>query len=256
VEFSLSKNKLILQSVQNGLSIINLFSKDKPVWSLTEISLALELPKSSASRLIGDLLSEGFLIKKGKTYSLGLPLLSLAGIVSSHLEIKREAERPIASLVEKIEETSHLTILEGTRIVYLLKKECSQPVRLLSYLGKDHPAVCTSSGIILLAHLPPEKASSIIGEGLPKMGPNSFADAGVVLMEISKARNSGYAVCIDVLHDDVVSIAAPIKDYYGSVIAAVSSAGPKHRIDQKKIELMIQEIIKTADKISTGMGYL
>ncbi|MEX1029220.1 MAG: helix-turn-helix domain-containing protein [Paenibacillaceae bacterium] len=121
------------------------------MWSITEIAKALQLNKSTVCRLAGDLVIEGFLQKTGTKYRLGLTLLGLSGVITSHLEIHREAKPVLINLVEKLEETAHISILEGTDITYLHKVECKHPIRLLSHVGKKNPASCTSSGKILLA---------------------------------------------------------------------------------------------------------
>ncbi|MEH7616284.1 IclR family transcriptional regulator [Cytobacillus firmus] len=252
----LATGKSLLQSVQNGLSIIKLFTKDKPLWGITEISRELNVPKSSVSRLVADLTEEGYLEKSGKKYHLGLTLLYLAGVLTTHLEIHREAAAPLNSLVNRIGETAHISVLEGDRIIYLLKTECKHPVRLFSYIGKDNPAVCTSSGLVLLAHQPMEKTIEVIGKGLPQMGPNSFTNQEELLQEIQYIKEKGFAICIDVLHTDAVSIAAPVKDYTGKVIAAVSAAGPRQRISESKMMEIVLEITKTAETISKRLGYL
>ncbi|WP_243508151.1 IclR family transcriptional regulator [Cytobacillus oceanisediminis] len=251
-----SKSKKLLQSVQNGLTIIKLFTKDKPLWGITEISRELNLPKSSVSRIVADLVDEGYLEKSVRQYRLGLSLLCLAGVLTTHLEIHREAVEPLNLLVNRIGETAHISILEDDRIIYLLKTECKHPVRLLSYIGKDNPAVCTSSGLIMLAHQPMEKTIEVISKGLPQMGPNSFTNQEELLQELQYIKEKGFAICIDVLHIDVVSIAAPIRDYTGKVIAAVSAAGPRQRISESKMMELVLEITKTAEAISKRLGYL
>ena len=81
------KKTAVLQSVQKGLQILKLFTIEKPVWRLTEIANTLQLNKSTVSRLVSDLVAEGFLQKEGRKYSLGFSLLSISGVVTSHLEI-------------------------------------------------------------------------------------------------------------------------------------------------------------------------
>ncbi|WP_375373426.1 IclR family transcriptional regulator [Cytobacillus oceanisediminis] len=252
----LASSKSLLQSVQNGLFIIKLFTKDKPLWGITEISRELNLPKSSVSRLVADLTDEGYLEKSRRQYRLGLTLLCLAGVLTTHLEINRESAEPLNSLVNRIGETAHISVLEGDRIIYLLKTECKHPVRLLSYIGKDNPALCTSSGLVLLAHQPMEKTIEVIGKGFPQMGPNSFTNQEELMQELKYIKEKGYAICIDVLHPDSVSIAAPIRDYTGHVIAAVSSAGSRKRISESKMKEIASEITQTAETISNRLGYL
>ncbi|MCQ6274154.1 IclR family transcriptional regulator [Bacillus sp. V3B] len=251
-----SQNKSLLQSVQNGLLLLKVFSKDRPVWGITDISRELQLPKSTVSRLVGDLIKEGYLQKIGSKYRLGLSILCLAGVNMSNLEIHREAFEPLKSLVSKIDESAHISMLEGIQLIYLLKVECKQRVRLLSHVGQYRPPSCSSSGKLLLAYQPREIIDQVIKNGLPKRGPNSVTDPDQLLDELTTIKQNEYCVCIDEMHDDVVSIASPIKDYTGKVTASVSIAGPRQRIHEEFIPYFIDEIIKTGNEISYRLGYM
>lgn len=253
---SSGQNKSILQSVQNGLLILKLFSKNKPIWGITEISKELQLPKSTISRLINDLIKEGYLKKTDKKYGLGLSMLSLTGVIMSQMELHREAFEPLKCLVNRIEETAHISTLEGTHLIYMLKVECKQTVRLLSHVGHHRPPSCSSSGKLLLAFQPQEIIDEVIKAGLPKRGPRSVTDPEQLLQELQTIRQDEYCICIDEMYDDVISIASPIKDYMGKVIAAVSTTGPKHRIHKELIPHYIEELVKTGKIISYKLGYI
>lgn len=251
-----NKSKKILQSVQNGLKILKLFSKEKPIWGITEISRELDIPKSSVSRLINDLMHEGYLRKSGRHYMLGLSLLELSGVIMSQLEIHREAFDPLKSLVNKVNENAHISTLDGTNLVYILKVEAKQTIRLLSHVGHHRSPSCSAPGKLLLAFQPKEIVEKVIEIGLPKRGPNSVTDPEVLRKQLKQIRKDEYCVCINEMHDDVVSMAAPIKDYTGKVIASVNVAAPRSRFGDERIEQCIGEIIKTAKEISKKLGYI
>ena len=250
------KNNSILSSVKNGLSIIKIFTKEKPIWGVTEICKELNLPKSTVSRLISELVDEGYLKKVGNKYSLGLSVLSLSGVIMSHLEIHREAHEPLRSLVRKVEENAHLSTLEGTQLIYLLKVECSQAVRLLSHVGHYRPITCSSPGKLLLAYQPSDVINEVISLGLTKRASESITDPHVLLERLNKIKQQGYDVSFNEMNEDVVSIAAPIKDYMGNVIASVSIAGPRNRIDDDLLPQYVNEIVKTGEIISHQIGYI
>jgi DNA-binding IclR family transcriptional regulator len=250
------ENKSVLSSVQNGLLILKLFSKEKPIWGVTEISRTLQLPKSTVSRLVTDLTKEGYLKKGNRKYSLGLSILSLTGVIMSQLEIHREAFEPLKCLVNKIEETANICMLEGTNLIYVMKVECKQSIRLLSHVGHHRPPSCSSAGKLLLAFQPKETIDEVIKAGLPKRGPKSVTNPQVLINQLELIRQNEYSVCIDEMHEDVVSIAAPIKDYTGKVIAAVTTAAPKQRIPEEFIPFFIKELIKTGKSISFNLGFM
>lgn len=252
----LKKQDSVLQSVQNGMRILQLFTQEKPVWGVTEISKALQIHKSSVSRLISDLAAEGFLQKEQNKYCLGYSLLYLSGVVTTHLEIQREAKEPLKELVEHLGETAHIAVLEGTGITYVTKIECKNPVELLSSIGWKNPVSCTSSGKVLLAYQREEVIQQVMDSGLPKEGPNSVVRPEVLRKQLKEITKRGYSVCIDELHEDAVSIAAPIRDYTGEVVAAVSIVGTTERVRMDKIEQFIEAIIQTGNEISLNLGFI
>lgn len=246
----------ILQSVQRGLRILKLFTATEPVWGITDIATSLNLSKSTVSRIISDLVKEGYLEKTRNKYRLGFSLLALSGVITSHLEIHRESRDPLKSLVHKLGETAHIAILEDLEITYLHKVECQNPVRLHTNIGKKNPPTCTGSGKILLAYQPETALQELIDRGLPIMGPKSITDPQILRTELHNARKNGYSLCIDEMQESIISIGAAIRDYTNEVVAAVSIVGPKHRGIGKDASPYINEVIKTAEEISEKLGYI
>ena len=99
--------------------------------------------------------------------------------------------------------------------------------------------------------------NEVIKKGLPKRGPNSVTDPQQLFSQLATIRQNGFSVCLDEMHDDVVSIAAPIKDYTGKVIASVSIAWVEDkRIPDEFISRFTNEIVKTGQEISYQLGYM
>lgn len=256
VIYLVNKKTSVLQSVQNGLQILQLFTIEKPVWGMTEIVNALQLNKSTVSRLVSDLTAEGFLQKEGRKHSLGFSLLSMSGVVTSNLEIHRESKYILKKLVSELEETAHIAILEGTEITYIHKIECSNPVKLLSSIGKKNPVTCTSAGKVLLAFKKKNLIDSIIVNGFSRWGPNSLTDPEQFKSQLSQIKKQGYSICINEMHDNSVSIAAPVRDYTGDVVAALSVVGPRDRTPDDKINRFTECIIASANEVSERLGYI
>ncbi|PLS01814.1 IclR family transcriptional regulator [Neobacillus cucumis] len=251
-----NKKTSVLQSVQNGLRILQLFTTENPIWGITEIANALQMNKSTVSRLVSDLIMEGFLQKEGSKYRLGFSLLSISGVITSHLEIHRESKDILKNLVSELGETAHISILEGKEVTYVHKIECKNPVPLLSSIGKRNPLTCTSSGKILLAFHNKNFIESILAEGLPRMGPNSETDPDQLKSQLIQIKKQGYSICIDEMHENSVSIAAPVRDYTEEVVAAVSVVGTRDRIQNNKINRFTERVLEAANEVSIRLGYI
>jgi DNA-binding IclR family transcriptional regulator len=258
MSITVNSQRYMLQSVKNGLRILKAFSKERPELGITEIARSVGMHKSTVSRYVKSLVQEGFLQinpDNGK-YRLGLSLLCLSGVITSHLEIRHEAKSTLHQLVERTGEAAHISVLEGANIVYLDKVESKHPVRLLSDIGRINPAFCTSSGKVLLAHQPEASVERIIAAGLPRMGPGTITDPEQFRQNLREVREQGFAVCIDELHEGAVSIGAPVRDYTGEVIAAVSVVGPTERMSGEKIPAIVAAVVDAGREISQKLGYM
>lgn len=246
-----------LSSVKNALRILKSFTMDEPEKKISDLSASLGLNKSTVSRTMSTLASEGFVFKdpESKKYRLGLSILSLSGIVNSHMDVYRESQPVLMKLVENIGETAHISVLDNLEVIYLNKVECNHPVRFLTHIGKRNPAYCTSSGKVLLAFSDDEIIESVINKGLQKFNKNTVADPEQLRTYLKKVRKDGFAYSVEEFLEGVNSVAAPIYDYRGKVIAALTVVGPKQRIQTHKIPTLSKKVIQAAKEISERMGY-
>lgn len=246
----------LLSSVKNALRLLRSFSIDEPEKKVTELAASLGLGKSTVSRLLATLASEGFVIKDPETqkYRLGLSILNLNTIATSNLEINRESQPVLQRLVHEIGETTHIAVLEGREVIYLNKVECKHPVQILSHVGRRNPVHCTSSGKVLLANQKEEVIQQFIENGLTKYTANTITDPDDLLIKLKTIKEQGYAISIEEIREGVASIAAPIRDYTGKVVYAISVIGPIHRMNPCNPSL-ISKVKSAAEDISDRLGY-
>lgn len=250
-------NDYLLSSVKNALRILRSFTMDEPELKISRLAEKLGISKSAVSRLMSTLASEGFVKKDPETqkYRLGVSVLALSNIVTSHMELHKEALPVLHQLVSDTKETAHIAIREGFDLVYLHKVKCKQPIRIFSYIGSRNPLYCTSAGKVILAHQEESFVESIVQKGLVRHASNTITNADDLRACLKKVREQGYAFSISELKEGVTSIAAPIRDYTGNVIAAINVVGPNDRISKAKIPWFVQKVVKAGQIISRNMGY-
>jgi IclR family transcriptional regulator, KDG regulon repressor len=248
-----------VQTVQNAMQILRLFTMDKREWTLSEIAREKGMSISTTKRLLDTLEKYGYIMRRGesKKYKLSLSILSLSGIVTTTMDIHREAQPILTKLLYDYGEAIHIGILEGTETVYLEKLESQHPVRLSSFIGKSNPVYCCGCGKVLLAFKEQKEQEKIIRsierEGYKPYGTKTVKNTNELKDKLNRIKNQGYDVCIDELSTGITSIAAPIYDYDESVIAAISITGPNSRIDIPK---MTEGVVKAAKEVSSKLGYI
>lgn len=252
-----NKDDYLLSTAKNALRILKSFSVEESEKKVSQLAVELGIGKSTVSRLLATLASEGFVTKDPDTqkYRLGLTVLSLGGIVKTQLNLSREARPVLLKLVKEVGESACIAVLEGTDVVYTEQMECHHPVRILSHVGKRNPAFCTSSGKVLLSHQKEEIWWQIIENGLPQYTPNTITDPGKFLNLLRQTKAQGYAISIEELVPGVISVAAPIYNYSENVVAAVTVAGPVQRIHRHQIPAIRSKVVKAAKEISENLGY-
>lgn len=247
-----------LSSVKNALRMLKSFTMDEPERKIGDLAESLGLNKSTVSRTMATLASEGFVYKDPETkkYRLGYSILSLSGVVNSNMDVYRESMPIINKLVETTGETSHISIMDNLEVVYLQKVECNHPVRVLTHVGRRNPLYCTSSGKVFLAFSKDQELlDKVIENGLKQYTKKTITDPNKLKEHIKEIRLNGYAYSYEEYNEGVHSIAAPVYDYRGRVIAALSMVGPKQRIQYQRLNNLAKRVIHAADEISSRMGY-
>jgi IclR family KDG regulon transcriptional repressor len=250
-------NDYLLSSVKNSLRLLNSFSLDEPEKKVTDLAKTLGLGKSTVSRLLATLASEGFVMKDQETqkYRLGLSILNLNTIVSSNLEIGRESLPVLHKLVEETQETCHIAVIDGTDVIYINKVEGKHPVQILTHVGRRNPAYCTSSGRILLAYQDEQVIERALDGELEAYTEKTDTNLESIRSQIKKAKEQGYSVSIEQLRVGVVSISAPVRDYTDQVLNTVTLVGPTQRLNASNMKIYINKVISAANEVSARLGY-
>lgn len=246
-----------LQSVKNALIILKCFTVENDRLQVTEISQLTGLAKSTVSRTLSTLMSEGFVRKSkdNKTYILGLSILNLAGIALSSIRIQQELSPTLSQLVMRTNESGHIAILDGKDIVYIQKEESIVHTEMKTYLGRRNPAHATSSGKLLLAFQDTAYTDKILKEQLVACTTSTITNPLKLREEMQKIRVNGFSYSKDELTEGVSSLAVPVRDYTNSVVASIALVGATSRFTTKKINDWVPMLLQASKASSKQLGY-
>lgn len=247
-----------VQSLSRALDIIELLHLEPAGLGVTGISSRLGLTKSTVHRILSFLAARGFIERApdGQAYRLGLRFVELASGRLNQLELKTEAAPHLRRLVERIGQPAHLAILSGTDVVYIDKVESLRSIRMYSQIGKRIPAYCSALGKSLLSDLGGAELEALaaavhytpLARGT-RLGPASFVEA------VKLAREKGWSVDDEENEDGIRCIGAPVRDYTGRVIAAISVSGDRRVIAPERDGETAALVMEAAAAISARMGY-
>ena|SRR5690625_2539799 len=226
---------------------------------VTELANKLDINKSTVYRFVATLEEEGYLKKNQSTqqYQFGLGMFELASKVVNKKNWISNINPYLVNLKDSVQETVHLGVEDSGEVVYIDKVDCDRSVRMYSKVGRRSPLYCTGIGKAILAHLPEEQSELI----LPQIEFHSYTDQTItniddLRMELKKIRAQGYSFDLEEHELGVKCTAAPIFNFKGSVVGAISIAGPASRIDKLSLFDLAAEIKETAQLISRRLGSL
>ncbi len=246
-----------LSSVRNAVRVLKSFSTTDREWGVTELSRKLELGKSTTHRLLSTLVEEGMLEQNAETgrYRLGLAVFDLAAAVPTQFDLHEAVLSPMTDLRNRTGETVQVGVLDGREVVYIERLDSPSTSRVFLQVGRRNWAHCSATGKALLANLPrPQLDKTLAGWQPVALSDRSITDISKLRVELDEVRRRGYSVNNRESEDEVVSMAAPIRDHAGRTIAALSMAGPKNRIDPTN-HRMVHEVMETAAHISRRLGH-
>jgi IclR family pca regulon transcriptional regulator len=212
-----------IEALARGLDVIRAFQPRQPVMSLSAVAEAAQLHRPTARRILLTLDEMGYVRAVPGGYELTPRVLELgmSYVLSRNLW---EVARPhMETLVARTNESSSIAQLDGSDIVYVARVAVPKIVALAVTIGTRFPAMQTSLGKVLLAALPPEEAEAVLAEpsrsGIPPRVVPGREQRAATLREV---RARGWALTDEELAAGIRSVAAPLRDGNGRVIASLN----------------------------------
>lgn len=191
------------------------------------------LPKPTIHRLIQTLEEDGWLVRDlgGRGYVPGHRLRRMAANTLSGPSLRRERMAVLQRLAETVGETCNLAMPVGDMMVYVDRVETHWPLRIQLAIGSKVPLYCTASGKTHLSTLPPQQLKRLLKRlDLVPRTSHSIIDRGVLLDEITKVRERGFATDNQELFEGMIALAVPILDDKGRSFGTVSFHAPRQRM--------------------------
>jgi len=219
------------QSLERGLAILSTFNEGTPVLGIAELARAVGLNKSTAFRYVATLAKLGYLQQDPETkrYSLGPRVVDLGFAAINSMEVTRVAGHLLQALSDETGYTVSMAVLDGPDIVYVDRRRsgraASFAMGLQLHVGSRLPAYCTSMGKVLLAHRDPAELRTLLDRtDLARRGPKTITAREQLVAALARIRHYGIAVNDEELAAGLRSVAAPVRDRSGRVVAAVNIA--------------------------------
>lgn len=248
-----------VQSVERALAILELLGNADVHLGISEIAQSSKLPPSTAHRMLATLMELGYVEQNPETskYTLGVRILQLRGAVIGHLTLGVHAMPVMKSLMNRVNETVHLAILNQGEVVYIERVEGLKTQGMYTRIGKRAPAHCTALGKVMLAFTPQHGwyEQVVHRNGLRRYSPTTITTEEALLAELKHIRQNGFAVDNGETGECVRCVAGPIYDYTGSVVAALSISGPQAQVTPGRVPELSVAVLGACQSISEKLGF-
>ena len=249
-----------MKSLEKIIKILDYLSDIERNVGITELSLELNLPKSTVHRILKDLSRYSVVEKENDTsrYKIGLRILKYSNSLLRSLDLRQIVKPILKKVCNETQETTFLTAWRNDQGICIdsISSSRSTNTHLFVEIGREMPFHCTASSEVLLANQPIEDIKRIINKKqLLRYTPNTITEPKKLIIHLLDIKNKGFAVCNEELEEGVKAVAAPIKNINGKTIASITITGLAKRMSSSNSERFVKILTNSAQEISNKLGY-
>ncbi|WP_028646974.1 IclR family transcriptional regulator [Nocardiopsis sp. CNT312] len=245
-----------VQSLERGLSVIRAFSAEHPSMTLSDVARTTGLTRAAARRFLLTLVDLGYVRTDGRLFSLTPRVLDLGYAYVASAGLPDLAQPHLEDLSSRVRESVSVSVLDGDDIVYVARVATLRIMTVAITVGTRFPAAATSMGRVLLAGFDGDELDSFLARAeLRKLTEATITDPGELRAEIHRVREQGYAVVDQELEAGLRSLAAPIRDGSGRVIAAANVSAHAGRSSVENVYRdLLPALLETTGRIEADLA--
>jgi DNA-binding IclR family transcriptional regulator len=247
-----------IAAVERAMDVLLLFGRStRPDLGVTEIATELDLTKAAVHRILTALRNRDLIAVDPVTrrYSLGHAAIALGRAYLARTDLRAMAGPELRRLSAQSGETATLSVRRGDTRLYVEQVVPDHDLRMEVSLGIPYPLHAGSSSKAILAFLREEEIEGFLSRHqLTALTGRTITDAVRLRAELAAIRRRGYASSLGERLEGAASIAAPVFDHDGLVIAAVSVAGPSSRF-KPRMQEQAPLVVESASRLSAQLGH-
>ncbi len=254
----MDESKYSVKVLEKAVKILNLYSYSDTSFTLDQIARKTGLSKTTSFRILKTLEKHGIFKYNllGESYTLGLKLMELGGIVYSSLSIRTVSSPYLDALSHGLKATILLGIIRDDHLMYVDKRESESIIRVSSYIGLKRPPYYGMLGMTLVAYMPDAEKKRLLELYPPgKITEKTVTDVKELIKRFDQVKKRGYYIEREEVIDGVMGIGVPIRDFTGNVVAALGASMPEFQVNEKMIQRAIRELVAASTAISKELGH-
>lgn len=242
-------------SLSKGLALIELLAGSDGPQGVTQIANQFAIGKSGIHRILQIMKAAGWVRQTPQgEYECTLKLWELGVRLVERIDLRRLAAPFMKKLADETQESIHLSVLDGTDVLYLDKLDSTQAIAAFTRIGGRAPAYCVASGRALLSHMD-EAIVARATQNMKSFTKLTITSPDKLRNELQQVRRNGYAINRGEWNEGVRGLAAPIFDSSARVLAAIGIAGPGERMTDSVMKGYAPLVVFAAHNISRELGF-
>jgi IclR family KDG regulon transcriptional repressor len=247
-----------VRAVDRSLAVLVLLASTPAGLEASALARAAQLPVSTVFRILHTLKLRNFVVEApGSLYRIGPRAFEVGSSFLQGTSLRSEGQAVVERLAAETGETASMGILDSDEVLYIAIAHGQRELGIQSNVGTRHPLYCTALGKVLLADLSWPDAHALLTRIERKPATkNTIVSLSRWHAELQEVAISGYALDSEERVLGVRAVAAPVRDHSGSVVAAISAAGPAFRFTGDSLEPLISHVRQLAAEFSRRLGYV
>lgn len=237
--------------LMKGLRIIEAFDTDRPRLTIADVSRATDMDRATCRRLLLTLVALGYADHDGKFFRLTPRVLRLGYAYLHSASLPNIVQPLLEQLSRDTEESCSVSVLDDQSIVYVARASRQRVMSINLSIGSRLPAYCSSMGRVLLAFLPAPKARAVLeASALTQHTPKTVTDIDRLLEELAIIRDRNYAIIDEELELGLRSIAVPLINNQGAVVAALNVGAQAARVSLERMrEVFLPQLLRVQNDL-------
>ncbi len=251
----MSEERYIIPNLRNACRVLARLSSSSDGLSAKQISEELEIPRTTAFRILKTLSAEAFIDERAGRYRPGAGMLALGMKSLSASALRDAARETVAELAETTGETAHVLVPFQASAVILEVRDSPHPLRVASRPGDFADLHCSAGGKAMLAFDDrPEIAAYLERPRLAKRTGKTITDVDELKKEIGRVKKQGYSLDDGEYHEGVRCIGAPVFGADLRFAASIGITGVASRIAIKRVPSLAKEVIAAASRMQERLS--
>jgi DNA-binding IclR family transcriptional regulator len=246
--------------VQRAVRLIRHIAEGHAVLNMSETAKALKINRTTLLRLLHTLEAEGFVERgpNGSGFQVGLSFLELGARALFSQDLVQVAVPVLTRLAETVQLSAHLSVLDGTDVLYLVRRTPNTPLASNIRVGSRLPAHATTMGRMLLAFMTPLEIETLYsGKALPRFSEHTATTLSALKARTEQDRRAGIAWSDGYFERGIGSAAVPVFDFAGAPLGAINVSGPSEAFAEGERRRRIGEALRAAGaEISRRLGWI